>query len=141
MPIFYNFHILLATFYIIFGTNILNQCPVLVPVCCMFYVSQKTHIKRSPNVIKTDGEYFCNKRNPVDLEWTSSNKRGGHEGARRAPHPHGQGVGPLTLFLSPIFFINYEKLLCGFLGHSENFYFCIKITPWQFYLKQRQYGF
>ena len=56
MPIFYNFHILLATFNTIFGTNILIQCPVPVPVCCMLYVSQKPHIKRSPNGIKTNAE-------------------------------------------------------------------------------------
>ena len=58
MPIFYNFYILLATFYTIFGTNILIQCPVPVPVCCMFFVSQKIHIKRSPNEIKTDIDFF-----------------------------------------------------------------------------------
>ena len=58
MPILFNFHILLATFYTIFGTNILIQCPVPVPVCCMFFVSQKIHIKRSPNGIKTDGDFF-----------------------------------------------------------------------------------
>ena len=58
MPIFYNFHIFLATFYTIFGTNILIQCPVPVPVCCMFVVSEKTHIKLSPNGIKPDGDFF-----------------------------------------------------------------------------------
>ena len=58
MPILYNFHILLATFYTILGTNILIQCPVPVPVCCMFFVSQNIHIKRSPNGIKTDGDFF-----------------------------------------------------------------------------------
>ena len=58
MPILFNFHILLATFYTIFGTNILIQCPVPVPVCCMFFVSKKIHIKRSPNGIKTDGDFF-----------------------------------------------------------------------------------
>ena len=58
MPIFYNFHILLATFYTIFGTNILIKCPVSVLVCCMFFVLQKIHIKRSPNGIKTDGDFF-----------------------------------------------------------------------------------
>ena len=31
-----------------------------VPVCCMFYVSQKPDIKRNPNGIKTDGELFWN---------------------------------------------------------------------------------
>ena len=58
MPILYNFHILLATFYTIFGTNILIQCPVPVPVCCMFIVSQKIHIKQSPNAIKTYRDFF-----------------------------------------------------------------------------------
>ena len=29
-----------------------------VPVCCMFFVSQKIHIKRSPNGIKTDRDFF-----------------------------------------------------------------------------------
>ena len=58
MPILYNFYILLVTFYTIFGTNILIQCPVPVPVCCMFFVSQKIYIKRSPNGIKTDGDFF-----------------------------------------------------------------------------------
>ena len=69
---------------------------------------------------------------------------GGPRGRGRAlggvPHPHGQGVGPLMLILSPIFFINSKKLLHGFSGHSENFYFCTKITPWQFCWKQRQSG-
>ena len=51
MPIFYNFHILLATFYTIYWTNILIQCLVLVPVLCMFFISQNIHIKRSPNAI------------------------------------------------------------------------------------------
>ena len=60
MPILYNFHIFLATFYTIYWTNLLIQCPVPVPVCCMFYVSQKPNIKRSPNEIKTDGELFWN---------------------------------------------------------------------------------
>ena len=29
-----------------------------VPVCCMFFVSQKIHIKQSPNGVKTDGDFF-----------------------------------------------------------------------------------
>ena len=47
-----------GNFYTIFGTNILIQCPVPLPVCCMFFVSQKIHIKRSPNGIKTDRDFF-----------------------------------------------------------------------------------
>ena len=66
-------------------------------------------------------------------------------GATRGPRgwgarPGGQGAPPpLWLpgwspgcFLRPIFFINSKKLLRGFLGHSKNFYFCTKTTPWQF---------
>ena len=33
-----------------------------------------------------------------DLEWTSSNTGGGHEGARRAPHPRGPLERPPTYF-------------------------------------------
>ena len=104
MPILYNFHILLATFYTIFGTNILIQCPVPVPVCCMFFVSQKTHIKRSPNGIKTDGDFFWN----ICVFWeeksTRDDARGGHEaGGRacppgRAPDPRGPPVRQLVPF-------------------------------------------
>ena len=79
MPIFFNFHILLATFYIIFGTNILIQCPVPVPVCCMFYVSQKPHIKWSPNGIKTDGELFWNICDFWEVKSTRDGARGGQE--------------------------------------------------------------
>ena len=104
MPIFFNFHILLATFYIIFGTNILIQCPVPVPVCCMFYVSQKTNIKRNPNGIKTDGELFWNIWDFPEEELTRNSVRGGHETGGRA-HPPGRArysrgppVRRLTLF-------------------------------------------
>ena len=104
MPIFFNFHILLATFYTIFGINILIQCPVPVHICCMFYVSQKTHIKRSPNGIKTDEEYFWNICDIWEEESTRDGARGGHEaggvpqGGRRAPGPRGHPVRWLLLF-------------------------------------------
>ena len=29
-----------------------------VPICCMFFVSHKIHIKRSPNGIKTNRDFF-----------------------------------------------------------------------------------
>ena len=100
MPIFFNFHILLATFYTISGTNILIQCTVPVPVCCMFYVSQKTNTKRCPNGIKTDGELFWN-------IWDFS---GGRINAKRclrwprdrgrALDSHGPPVRQLMLFFS-----------------------------------------
>ena len=64
----------------------------------------------------------------MELELRSAKLQGAHEtgGAPRGrarPHPRGQGVGPLVLILSPVFFIFYKKCLRGFSGHSENFSF------------------
>ena len=97
MPILYNFHILLATFYTIFGTNILIQCPVPVLVCCMFYVSQNIHIERNPNGIKTDGAYFRNiwkiwEKDQCETVSEVGTRQGG------AQHPLG---APLTLVGHP----------------------------------------
>ena len=85
MPIFYNFYILLATFYAIFGINIFIQCLVRVPVCCMSYVSQKTHIKGSPNGLKMDGDSFWNIYDFWEEESTRDGARGCHEAEGRAP--------------------------------------------------------
>ena len=104
MPILFNFHVLLATFYTIFGTNILIQCPVPVPVCCMFYVSQKTNIKQSPNGIKTDGELFWNIWDFPEEESTRNGVRGGHETGGRAPPGRCLGSrGPPVRRLMPFF--------------------------------------
>ena len=97
MPIFYNFHILLATFYTIFGTNILIQCLVSVPVCCMFFVSQNIHIKRSPNRITTNGDFFgiymiFGKKNPRETVPEVATRQG------RAPDPRGPPVRRLMPF-------------------------------------------
>ena len=91
MPIFFNFHILLATFYIIFGTNILIQCLVPIHVCCMFYVSQKPHIKQSPNGIKMDEELFWNICDFWEVKSTRDGARGGHEGGA---HAHSRQARP-----------------------------------------------
>ena len=87
MPILLNFHILLATFYTIFGTNILIQCLVPVPVCCMFFVSQNIHIEQSPNGIKTDGESFWNIYDFWEEKSTQDGAQGRHEAGGRAPPP------------------------------------------------------
>ena len=55
-----------------------------------------------------------------------------------APPPLWLGCGTLLLILSPIFFINSKTCLREVSGHSDNFYFCTKITPCHFYRKQRQ---
>ena len=58
--------------------------------------------------MKPSGEYFWNKRDPEDLEWTSRNQRGGHEAGRHA-YPLGVPptlVGPSQLhhvLLPPIY--------------------------------------
>ena len=91
MPILFKFHILLATFYIIFGTNILIQCPVSVPVCCMFLVSRNIHIKQSPNGIKTEGELFWNIYDFWEVKSTRDGARGGHE---TGAHAHSRWAPP-----------------------------------------------
>ena len=55
---------------------------------------------------------------------------GGPRGRGRTVHPRGQGVGTLVLILSAVYFINSKNILREVSGHSENFYFCTKITPW-----------
>ena len=94
----------LAIFYIIFGTNILIQCPVPVPVCCIFYVLQKPHIKWIPNGIKTDGDFFWNICDFWEVKSTRDGARGGHEigstpqGGRRALDSPRPPVRQLMLF-------------------------------------------
>ena len=68
------------------------------------------------------------------MEHQGAHEAGGvPQGGGRALHPRGQGVGPLVLILLPVFFINSKNILREVSGHSENFYFCKKITQWQFY--------
>ena len=57
----------------------------------MFYVSEKSHIKKGPNGIKTDGEYFWNICEIWEEESTRDDARGAHEA----------GGAPLTLVDTP----------------------------------------
>ena len=50
----------------------------------MFYVSQKTNIKQSPNGIKTDGDFFWNIYDFWEVKSTRNGVRGGHETRGRA---------------------------------------------------------
>ena len=86
-----------GNFLYYFGTNILIQCPVSVPIGCMFYVSQKPNITRSPNGTKTDGEYIWNIYDFWEEKSTRDGARGGHE-AGGVPAPLGT---PLTLVAPP----------------------------------------
>ena len=73
---------------------------------------------------------------PRDRIYGVGDEVGGTSGGPRdrgvRPHPRGQGVSPLVLILSLVFFIYSKNILREVSGHSENFYFCTKITPWQF---------
>ena len=90
---------------------------------------------RRLRIVKRDESFslifFLRESEYIELELTSVEPQGAHETRGRAPHPRGLGVGPLVLILSPVFFINSKNILREVSGHSENFYFCTKITPWQ----------
>ena len=70
----------------------------------MFFVSRNIHIKRSPNGIKTDGDFFWNIYDFWEEESTRDDARGAHEvggapqGVRRAPDPRGHPVRRLVPF-------------------------------------------
>ena len=69
---------------------------------------------RRLRIVKRDESFclifFLPDREYMELEFRSMDVQGAHEaagvpqGGGHALHPRGQGVGPLTLILSPIFF-------------------------------------
>ena len=103
--LFWMFIGFIIHFYIIFGTNLLTQSPVLVSVFFLVLeYRKKGKSKRSPIDLKLHGTYFWKESNPRDLESTSRKLRGSREvGGRahppgRALHPRGPLVAPLTYF-------------------------------------------
>ena len=52
MPILYNFHILLATFYMIYWTNLLIQCPLRVPVFLHVFCITENPYQKKPKCNK-----------------------------------------------------------------------------------------
>ena len=100
MPILYHFHIFLATFYMIYWTNLLIQCPVPVSVFPLFQCfaekEYQTESKRNETFWRS---YVWKESNPGDMESTSRKQRGRHE-AGGAPTPLGAPstlVGPSWL--------------------------------------------
>ena len=73
-------------FYITFGTNLLTQSPVPVPVFSLVSVFRRKGIS---NGIQTEWNlresYFWKESNLGDLECTSRKKRGRHEAGARPP--------------------------------------------------------
>ena len=82
---------------------------------------------RRLRIIKRDESFFSYfffvKANIWSWSWGKWTSRG-PRGRGRAPHPRDQGVGPLTLIISPLFFIISKNTLRGVAGHSKNFCFC-----------------
>ena len=66
----------------------------------------------------------------MELELRSVEHQGGHEiggtprGRGRAPHPRGQGVGPLALILSLVYFIFSKVIFVDFQVILRTFVFC-----------------
>ena len=99
---------------------------------------------RRLRIVKRDGSFslifFLPESEYMELELRSVESQGAHE-AGGAPPPSWIGRGPPGVDSSSgIFFIYSKIILRWFSGHSENFYFCTKITRWQFYWKQCQSG-
>ena len=75
-------------FYIIFGTNLLTQGLVQIVVFLPISVFRRKGISNGVQTERNLRERdFWNKRDPEDLEWTSTNKRGGHKAGGRALPP------------------------------------------------------
>ena len=90
MLLYYLFWMLMGFilhFYIIFGTNLLNGGPtqiVFLPISVFRRKGISNGVQTEWNLRERD---FWNKRDLEDLEWTSSNQRGGHEAGKHACPP------------------------------------------------------
>ena len=92
-------------FYIIFGTNILIQCPVLVHVCWGFM------FRRNPisNGIKMDGELFWNICDFWELESPQTEAHTDHDTPGRTP-------GPWCVVVGCAHLVHWLEL---YFGHKE----------------------
>ena len=96
-----------------------------LPVCCMFFVSHKIHIKRSPNGIKTYRDFFGIYVNFGKWNQCETMPEGAHEGPGRAcppgacPLPRGPLGHRLTLILLPKNHIYSKIILRKFLSRLD----------------------
>ena len=112
MLLYYLFWMLMGFilhFYIIFGTNLLTGGPAQIAVFLPISVFRR---KRISNGVQTEWNLrerdFWNKRDPEDLEWTSSNRRGSQEVGGllppwARPPPSWAPRGSTDLLLPPIY--------------------------------------
>ena len=123
-------------FYIIFGTNLLTQGPVQI----FFLPISVFRRKRISNGVQTEWKLrehdFWNKRDPEDLEWTSSNRRGGHKAWGRAyppparPPPSWAPRGSTDLLLPPIYtYIPWKHRRAPWKPNSTSATFCTQEIP------------
>ena len=85
----------------IFGTNLLTGGPAHIVVSFPISAFQRKGISNGVQTERNLWERdFWNKRDPEDLEWTSSNRRGSHE-VGGAPTPLS---APSTLVAPPTYF-------------------------------------
>ena len=76
------------------------------PVGCMFFVSQKRNIKRSPNGIKMDGDFFgiyviFGKKNQRDTMPEGATRQGARPGGQARPGPSWPPRKAVGALLSP----------------------------------------
>ena len=77
-----------------------------VPVCCIFFVSQKIHIEWSPNGKKTYGDFFgiyvnFGKKNQREtMPEGATRQRGAPQGVGRALGPCGHPIRRLVPFFA-----------------------------------------
>ena len=115
--LFWMFMGFIMHFYIIFGTNLLTQSLVPVPIFPLFQCfEEKEYLTESKRNESFGRSYFWKESNLIDLECTSGKKRGSHEvgGAPtplgRALHPRGPLVAPLTYFFR-LYISIYPKMI------------------------------
>ena len=89
--------------YIIFGTNLLTgglaRIAVFLPISVFRRKGISNGVQTEWNLRERD---FWNKHDPEDLEWTSSNQRGGHE-AGGSPSPSWAPRSSTDQLLPPIY--------------------------------------
>ena len=103
-------------FYIIFGTNLLTKGPVQIAVVWLFQCSVEKEYQTEFNGMKPSRGSFLeqtqSRRLGVEVKEATRRPRGrrARPGGRRAPHPRGPLVAPLTYFFCLCILIYPENI-------------------------------